>query len=185
MPSNSLPVVVVSDFMSRHIGKLRQLGVQTTKVQLVHPMLLSSLGTCLAEIDLRIDDFDTQLQMLLDASNVLGVVIYYHPLAVLGEFWQLLLEYAACEKVAGFIELTEVQDIGHRNLTVRELNVVAGIAAGKTNAEIGAELTISEFTVKTHVRRIMTKLGIKSKGEYVGRALIVRTVMAPAFTVLG
>ncbi len=48
-------------------------------------------------------------------------------------------------------------------LTDRELEVARGVAAGKTNAEIGAELFISSGTVKTHVANVQAKLGTRNR----------------------
>jgi len=45
-----------------------------------------------------------------------------------------------------------------RDLTVREQEVLEQIVAGRTNSEIGANLFISEGTVKSHVNRILDKL---------------------------
>ena len=45
-------------------------------------------------------------------------------------------------------------------LTSRQLSIVAAIRQGKTNAEIGKELGISESTVKVHVRRIMKQMQV-------------------------
>jgi DNA-binding NarL/FixJ family response regulator len=47
--------------------------------------------------------------------------------------------------------------------TTRELEVLAGAARGLSNAEIGRELFIGEATVKTHLLRLFTKLGVDSR----------------------
>ncbi|MFF8893022.1 response regulator [Brevibacterium casei] len=49
------------------------------------------------------------------------------------------------------------------DLTERELEVLAGIAAGKNNRTLARELGIAEATVKTHVSRVLTKLGVESR----------------------
>ncbi|MQA32152.1 response regulator [Modestobacter roseus] len=47
--------------------------------------------------------------------------------------------------------------------TERELQVLAGVARGLTNAQIGRELFIGEATVKTHLLRVFTKLGVDDR----------------------
>lgn len=50
-----------------------------------------------------------------------------------------------------------------RELTERELDVLKLIADGKNNTEIGAELFLSESTVKTHVGRVLSKLQLRDR----------------------
>jgi DNA-binding NarL/FixJ family response regulator len=47
--------------------------------------------------------------------------------------------------------------------TARELQVLAGVARGLTNADIGRELFIGEATVKTHLLRVFAKLGVDDR----------------------
>lgn len=55
-------------------------------------------------------------------------------------------------------------------LTRREVEVLHRLAAGSSNAEIAAELFVSVNTVKTHVSRVITKLGVSSRTAAVARA---------------
>jgi two-component system NarL family response regulator len=55
-------------------------------------------------------------------------------------------------------------------LSAREIEVLQRVAAGKSNKEIGAELFISEGTVKTHVKSIFSKLDVVSRTEAVATA---------------
>ena len=55
-------------------------------------------------------------------------------------------------------------------LSQREMEVLQRMAAGKSNKEIGAELFISDGTVKTHVKSIFTKLDVVSRTEAVATA---------------
>jgi DNA-binding NarL/FixJ family response regulator len=48
-------------------------------------------------------------------------------------------------------------------LTPREHEVLAHVVRGLSNGEIAAALTIEEGTVKTHVARILTKLGLRTR----------------------
>ena len=52
-----------------------------------------------------------------------------------------------------------------RSLSPRESEILARIAAGLTNIEIGRELFISEKTVRNHVTRIFEKLGVQSRAQ--------------------
>ncbi|GAA5178327.1 hypothetical protein GCM10023322_05180 [Rugosimonospora acidiphila] len=52
-------------------------------------------------------------------------------------------------------------------LTERELQVLRGMADGKSNAEIGRDLFVSEDTVKTHARRLFRKLNARDRAHAV------------------
>jgi DNA-binding NarL/FixJ family response regulator len=66
------------------------------------------------------------------------------------------------------VGMGEAAPTGRRlTLTERELQVLRGMADGKSNAEIGRELFVSEDTVKTHARRLFRKLGARDRAHAV------------------
>jgi DNA-binding NarL/FixJ family response regulator len=57
------------------------------------------------------------------------------------------------------------------SLSARETDVLRLVTAGRTNQEIGAQLSISEKTVEKHLREIFIKLGVVSRVEAAVRAV--------------
>jgi DNA-binding NarL/FixJ family response regulator len=58
-----------------------------------------------------------------------------------------------------------------RPLTAREMEVLGALAVGKTNRQIAAELSISRATVKTHVERVISKLGVSDRTQAAVKAV--------------
>ena len=54
-----------------------------------------------------------------------------------------------------------------KELTSREMEVLQRLALGRSNAEIGQDLFISENTVKTHVTRVLMKLDLRDRVQAV------------------
>ncbi|WP_328902018.1 response regulator transcription factor [Streptomyces sp. NBC_00441] len=72
--------------------------------------------------------------------------------------------------IAEFAERPERSRTPDRRLDVltgREREVMRLIAAGRTNGEIAAQLVVSPLTAKTHVSRIMAKLGARDRSQVV------------------
>jgi DNA-binding NarL/FixJ family response regulator len=59
----------------------------------------------------------------------------------------------------------QVPPKGVEQLTSREMDVFRLITQGLSNAEIGRELFISDTTVKTHVTRLLQKLGLRDRAQ--------------------
>lgn len=71
------------------------------------------------------------------------------------------------EATATAVEPATVNSLTERLLTKRELEVLAGMSRGRSNAEIGKELFLSEDTIKTHARRLFRKLGAHDRAQAV------------------
>ncbi len=60
---------------------------------------------------------------------------------------------------------------GVDGLSAREVEVLALVACGRSNRDIGTELHLSALTVKSHLARIARKLGTGDRAEMVAVAL--------------
>ncbi len=72
---------------------------------------------------------------------------------------RLLADFARTRPAAGSPPTDPPVDA----LTARERETLALLARGRSNAEIAAELVVSEHTVKTHVGNVLMKLGLRDR----------------------
>ncbi|MBP2324988.1 DNA-binding NarL/FixJ family response regulator [Kibdelosporangium banguiense] len=63
------------------------------------------------------------------------------------------------------VRTPETPSLSH--LTPREREILRLVGTGRTNNEIAGDLTVSEATIKTHLNRTMTKLGLTSRAQAV------------------
>jgi DNA-binding NarL/FixJ family response regulator len=64
-------------------------------------------------------------------------------------------------------------------LSSRETEVLALVARGLTNAEVGHQLSITEATVKTHLIRAFSKLGVNDRTAAVTSAIALGAIASP------
>lgn len=69
--------------------------------------------------------------------------------------------------LAGAVERTAAPS----TLTAKELQVLAGLAEGRSNKELAGAIFVSQATIKTHLSHIYAKLGVKGRSEAVARAV--------------
>jgi len=77
-----------------------------------------------------------------------------------------LIQHLSKNRASGF-ESFDWNSNNHKPLTARQLQLITLVAHGLTNKEIAANLNLSEFTVKNHVRRIMRQVEAEDRHEAV------------------
>ena len=75
-------------------------------------------------------------------------------------------KYVPAEVAAAIAET-----FGAEDLSQRELDVIRRVAAGLSNKEIGARLSVSEETVKTYMKSILSKLHASDRSHAVAIAI--------------
>jgi DNA-binding NarL/FixJ family response regulator len=68
---------------------------------------------------------------------------------------------------------------GETQLTIREQEILRQVARGHSNAQIADELSVSENTVKTHIKNILGKLHMKNRSEASSYAARMGLTQAP------
>jgi DNA-binding NarL/FixJ family response regulator len=101
---------------------------------------------------------DTPPEQLLDAIRVVAA----------GE--ALLAPAVTRRLVEAFVQVSRPpagRHPGLDTLTEREREVLVAIAAGRSNTELARDLYVSPATVKTHVSRLLAKLGARDRAQLV------------------
>lgn len=80
---------------------------------------------------------------------------------------EALLDPAVTQRVLQRVRATENdrEAAAFRDLSEREMEILAQVAQGKSNGEIADELTLSEKTVRNHVSAILSKLNLSNRIE--------------------
>ncbi len=78
-------------------------------------------------------------------------------------------EYALSENEAIPSVTVPPEDKAPHSLTRREEEVATLVARGLTNRQVASELSISEHTAATHVRKILKKLGLRLRAQIAER----------------
>jgi DNA-binding NarL/FixJ family response regulator len=125
----------------------------------------------LERVDELADDFDIGKVVIytwdlprdfahaIDMASVDGVIMKS---ATGGELVELLERIHRGESVG--VDLADPNEAGP-TLTEREREVLALLAQGATNRQIADELYLSSDTIKTHVRKVFTKLGVTNRTQ--------------------
>lgn len=79
--------------------------------------------------------------------------------------------HAGSRHIPAAIAMRLAERMASSDLTSREMEVLELIVRGQSNKEIGASLTISEATVKSHINNILSKLGVSDRTQAVTTAL--------------
>ena len=160
--ANRIAVIVLADDASANFGLLRWLHLSYPRV---HPVLLA-------------ESYDRESVVNAFRSGARGLYLFNQaPFRTLckciscvsqGQTWinsqQLLYVLEALSEVS---TLRVVNASGKLLLTPREEQVVALVADGLSNRQVGEELGLSEHTIKKYLLRIFDKLGISTRVELV------------------
>lgn len=105
---------------------------------------------------------DVEIQSALQAGASGCILKTMHPREMVETIRQV---YAGRKCVPPPIAARLVEHLGDEALTSREVEVLAHVAGGNRNRDIGERLFISEDTVKSHLKQIMQKLGARDRTD--------------------
>jgi DNA-binding NarL/FixJ family response regulator len=93
-----------------------------------------------------------------------------------GELRKELLEtvravHAGQKRLSSEVAAEIAEHVTDSSLTPREIDVLRLVAAGNANKEVGARLSLTEVTIKSHMKNILAKLGANDRTHAVTIAL--------------
>lgn len=153
------PAVAVLDARMPRVSGLDVLRTLTANGSSTRVILYTGYG----DDALLNDALDAGVRGVIDKEAPLDDLL--RAIAIVAEGGTYLDPAAAAALIA------QRQKTRNRELTARERDVLRLLADGKTNEEIGAALSISPQTVRTHVQKAMEKLGATTRVQAVATAL--------------
>jgi two-component system nitrate/nitrite response regulator NarL len=163
------------------VATLRKLHPDILLLDVRPPRLSGELQRLSASYDTRVilltASIDTNDVVQALKCGVRGVLLKNSPtqsvfsgidIVMAGQYW--IYGSGASDLADALNRLSECEPVtkiqrGRFNLTRRELDVIQAIASGCANKEVARQLSISEQTVKHHVRNIFNKTGSSSRLE--------------------
>lgn len=136
--------------------------------------LLLGYFFCITIQDIRISFFEYDVEAFSASSWSLGSIFCFlmnilTVLSLTGQF-KALMEEAWQNKMELQTDHLTLEELREKyRISQREMDVLVLIYKGKNNAQIAADLFISENTVKKHINSIFKKLEVKSKAEVMSK----------------
>lgn len=116
-------------------------------------------------LDGQVQGFFTFARVNVDLDERLGLILELLTPCLYATYTRMLREEGRA--IAGRTRILPV-------LSEREVEVLRWVALGKTNAEIGEILEVSQYTIKNHVQNTIRKFGVRTRGQAVARAVTLR-----------
>src|SRR5262249_52484224 len=113
-------------------------------------------------------DGDVEVQRALKAGAS-GYLLKNAPPSEL--LWQIRKVHSGRKAIQPQLAAKLAEHLADDNLSGREVDVLALVASGNRNRDIGAHLFISEETVKVHLKHILEKLRAKDRTEAIAIAV--------------
>lgn len=134
--------------LSNEFPKIKVIGLRLIPSQLDIVELVEAGASGFILMDATVKDFLRTIRTVAHGGKVL-------PPSLTGTLFSHVVEYA--------LKKGKAQVSRGVRMTTREREIIALIAEGLSNKEIGQRLTIATYTVKSHVHNIMEKLALHSR----------------------